>query len=147
MRPSCRAIIFKDDSVILIYREKNNKQYYVFPGGKLEENETKEECVVRECKEELGIKIKVKKYIYDVRGKGFRQYFFLCEWIEGELGTGDEEEYNINRIGGIQIPMLIKIKDISKLNVVSPQIVKQLLLDINKLGLELDTKVKQIIED
>lgn len=55
MRVSSRAIIFKDNQVLLIYRERDNETYYVFSGGKIEENETKEECIIREFKEELCI--------------------------------------------------------------------------------------------
>ena len=57
MRISSRAIIFKDNKVVLIYRKRDYQEYYVFPGGKVEDGETKEKCVIRECKEELGIDI------------------------------------------------------------------------------------------
>lgn len=97
MRISSRAIIFKDNKVVLIYRKRDNQEYYVFPGGKVEDDETNEECVIRECKEELGIDIKPIKYIYEVKGLDFIQHFFLCEWISGVLGTGDKEEYDVNR--------------------------------------------------
>lgn len=146
MRISCRSVIFKDNQVVLIYRERDGEQYYVFPGGKIENNETKEECIVRECKEELGLEVSVNKYIYEVKGEDFIQHFFLCNWLSGEIGTGDEEEYQQDRKGGLQVPMLINIEDLSKLNIVSPPIIKQLLEDINNHGLMLDNDVKTIIE-
>ena len=147
MRTSSRAIIFKEKSVLLIYRERDNEKYYVFPGGKIESNENKEECIIRECKEELGIKIKVQKYVYEVKGTDFVQQFFLCEWVDGKIGTGDKEEYSANRKGGIQVPQLISIDYLLDLNIVSPQIVNQLITDINDFGLILDIKTKQIIEN
>ena len=55
MRISSRAIIFKDNQVILIYRKRDNQEYYVFPGGKVEPGETLEEALIREWKEECGI--------------------------------------------------------------------------------------------
>ncbi len=147
MRISSRAVIFKEDSVILIYREREGEKYYVFPGGGLEEGETLEENVVREIKEELGLTVDVKKQLYVVKGQDFEQNFFLCEWVSGEIGTGDAEEYDPNRPTGLQKPMLIKVDDIEKLNVVSPFIVKQFLADISEYGYELDNKVKDIIEN
>lgn len=146
MRISSRAIIFKDNKVVLIYRKRDNQEYYVFPGGKVEDDETNEECVIRECKEELGIDIKPIKYIYEVKGLDFIQHFFLCEWISGVLGTGDKEEYDVNRRGGEQIPRLIDIDSLKKLNIVSPEIIAELCNDINKFGLNLDNNIKIIIE-
>ncbi len=146
MRISSRAVIFKDDSVILIYRERDNEKYYVFPGGGLEEGETLEENVIREIKEELGLTINVKKQLYVVKGDNFEQNFFLCDWVSGELGTGDPEEYDSNRPTGLQKPMFIPIKELGNLNVVSPFIVKQLLEDIEKFGYTLDNVTKDIIE-
>lgn len=105
-----------------------------------------EKCIIRECKEELGITINVKKYVYEVKGVDFIQHFFVCNWLDGKIGTGNKEEYDANRKGGIQIPMFIDIQSIKDLNVVSPPIVKQLLDDIDNFGLEFDSEVKEIIE-
>ena len=44
-RTACRAIIIKDDMILLSY-EKNN-DLYMLPGGGIEENETEIECVDR----------------------------------------------------------------------------------------------------
>ena len=68
MHKSVRAIIEKDGGIILIHRVKPNddgtyKDYYVVPGGKMEEGETEEETVVREVVEELGIKINPEEKI------------------------------------------------------------------------------------
>lgn len=146
MRISSRCIIFKNNKVLLIYREKNNDKYYVFPGGGIEEDETKEECIIRECKEEIGININVRKYVYKVFGRGIKQYFFLCDWASGDIGTGNKDEYDPNRKGGLQVPVLIDINELKDLKVISKPIVKQLLRDIEKYGYELDNHLKEITE-
>lgn len=64
-----------------------------FPGGKVEQNETKEEALVREIKEELKSDIKVIRYvgvsnhIYSDLEKPFSitMYGFLCELVNGNL--------------------------------------------------------------
>ena len=71
MRVSSRCVLIEDEKVLLIYREKNDRIYYVFPGGGVEDGETNEECLIRECREELGIKINIIKQLYEVKGKDF----------------------------------------------------------------------------
>ena len=144
MRVSSRCILIENNKVLLIYRERDGEKYYVFPGGGIEDNETKEDCISRECKEELGIDINIKKYVYEVKGKDFIQHFFLIERKSGEVGTGNPEEYDVNRVGGVQIPKFINISELSKLDIVSPPIVKQFLEDFDNYGVELDNKVKTI---
>lgn len=60
IRPSVRSIIIKDGLVALVHSEKYN--YYKFPGGGIEANETHEEALIRETLEESGLKV-IKKSI------------------------------------------------------------------------------------
>ena len=87
-RKSARGIILKDDNIILIHRIKENKEYYVYPGGGVEEGETNEQCVSREIKQELGIEIKILKYLYRLEEEKSIEYYFLCEYLSGEIGSG-----------------------------------------------------------
>lgn len=146
MRESSRIILFKENKLLLIYREREGEIYYVFPGGGVEEGETIEECAIREAKEELGIDISINKHVYNVKGEGIFQYLFLVNHNSGIVGTGDEEEYNPNRKSGLQKPIFIEINKLKELNIVSPPIIKQLIEDIEKFGLILDTNTKEIIE-
>lgn len=146
MRISSRCILIENRNVLLIYRERDGEKYYVFPGWGIEEGETKEACIKRECKEELGIDIEIKKYVYEVKGKDFVQHFFLIRRTAGEIGTGNPEEYDVNRKGGIQIPMFVSIDKLKSLNVVSPPIVSQFLEDYSNFGSDMDSTSK-IIED
>ena len=51
------AFIYLKDGKILSTLSKGKDTYYI-PGGKREDNETDEETLIRECKEELSIEIK-----------------------------------------------------------------------------------------
>lgn len=56
------AIIKNAEGKILICQRADNSSMgglWEFPGGKLEPGETPEECVIRECMEELSIKLSV----------------------------------------------------------------------------------------
>ena len=93
---TARGIIFDKDDVILMYRKKRKKglikEYYAIPGGHLEGNETLEECLIREIKEEFSIDVKVIKYLGRVIRKKKIEEIFYCEWINGNLSLGGEEK-------------------------------------------------------
>ena len=95
------GIIFFKDGVALMHRRgvkksKKYQEYYAFPGGGLEENETPEEGTIREIEEEFGIKVKVVKKLYETESKEFNQteLYYLCEYVSGEFGTGDGPEFH-----------------------------------------------------
>src|SRR3989338_2131136 len=62
--------------------------FWEFPGGKKTPDETFEECVVRETKEELGIEVSVEKKFMDIRRRYHDRIiwlnFFLCSHLAGE---------------------------------------------------------------
>ncbi len=55
------AVIVSGDKVLLTQRSEKMKLplKWEFPGGKIEENENPEECIVREIREELSITVSV----------------------------------------------------------------------------------------
>ena len=64
-----------------------------FPGGKVEPNETFEECIIRKVKEELGITILIDKlfltttHIYVKNNQVINNslVIFLADWVDGEV--------------------------------------------------------------
>ncbi|KKR54520.1 MAG: MutT/nudix family phosphohydrolase [Parcubacteria group bacterium GW2011_GWA2_40_23] len=98
MKTRVRAIIIRDNKVLFIHRIKENEEYWVFPGGGVEESdESFEGALIRECTEELGIKVKVGQLFCSnqikMQEKGIVEMFFFCEQIGGILGTGTGPEY------------------------------------------------------
>ncbi|NMD38852.1 MAG: (deoxy)nucleoside triphosphate pyrophosphohydrolase, partial [Christensenellaceae bacterium] len=84
------AIIWKDNKFLICQRplHKARSLLWEFVGGKVEKNESHEQALVRECYEELGIKVKVGKlfefveYAYpDIK---IKLYIYNCELIEGQ---------------------------------------------------------------
>lgn len=60
----CAAIILKDNKIFITQRGYGDfKDKWEFPGGKIEDNETKEECIKREIKEELDAEIEIIKFL------------------------------------------------------------------------------------
>lgn len=63
-------VVLNDKGRIAIVRTPSGK--YFLPGGKIEDGETMEECILRECMEEMGFSVTLKEY-YAVG----ERYFFL----------------------------------------------------------------------
>ena len=134
MRKRVGAIIFEGDSIILIKRVTRERTYWVFPGGEIDPGETKEEAMMRECKEELGIDIRIVKPFteisHTVYGKEQKEYFFICEKVGGVLGastgpefTGDKKYYYRGTYEVVTVPK----EKIKKINLL-PEEVKELVL-------------------
>lgn len=62
------ALIWNENKFMICQRpaHKSNALLWEFVGGKLEKGETKEEALIRECIEELDIKINVGDEFFDV---------------------------------------------------------------------------------
>ena len=139
MRIRVAGIIPMGEGFALMHRTGNKVSgildYHVFPGGGLEEGETLEEGVAREVKEEFGIEVKVKEKMYElINGEVNREeYFFLCEYISGELGTGNGPEFNNDpkyADRGNFIPEIIKREDIEKINLLPGEIKEKFIKDV-----------------
>ena len=61
------AIIRKGDRIFATQRGYGEfKDWWEFPGGKMEPGETAEEALVREIREELATEIRIDKFLYTV---------------------------------------------------------------------------------
>ena len=65
-RPGAYLIAIEEDSVILVETPKG----YFLPGGGLDADETHEECIRRECLEELGYTVTVREKLAEVLASG-----------------------------------------------------------------------------
>jgi len=87
------AIIVNSSNVILLWRKIKGKEYFVFPGGGKEINETLEEAVVREAFEETSLKIKVEKLLYRLIDENNEHNFYLCSYLSGQPKLGLHNEF------------------------------------------------------
>lgn len=120
------AAILKKEDKILIAKKREGKPIagmWEFPGGKIEEGETPEESLIRELREEMDIKIKVKEYvgesIYDYGdGKVISLKGFTAEIVEGDIKLTDHDEYKWvtleeiynYKVAPADIPLISKIQ-------------------------------------
>lgn len=133
-RISARAIIISDGKLMAMYREKDGRIYYTFPGGGKEPDETEEECVKREVLEEFGIVVEPIKKVYVYEGQRSIEHFYLAKWVSGEFGTGTGEEFQPNRNGGVYIPKLVDISELKNLPLMPPEVAYAFCKDYFKNG-------------
>ncbi len=58
------GITFISDKLLLITHKKSGKEYWVFPGGKVEFGEKAECAILREFMEELNLEVKIKRFLF-----------------------------------------------------------------------------------
>lgn len=105
MRIRVAGLVEIDGSYALMHRRNVKKienstmpygEYYVFPGGGLEEDDVSfEDGVKREILEEFGINVSVKDKLCSRRvNADFEEHLFLCEYVSGKFGSGTGPEFS-----------------------------------------------------
>ncbi len=56
-------LLNEKNELLLVKHQKNNKEYWLLPGGGVEFGETLEQALEREFMEELGIKVKIERMV------------------------------------------------------------------------------------
>jgi len=93
------AIILKVDLVLVVQRNSNMKLPFKweFPGGKVEESESEEMCIIREIKEELNIEIellnRLSPSIYNYSDISIRLIPFIANYKAGEISLFEHRQY------------------------------------------------------
>lgn len=87
----CCALILKGSRILAVQHgpESSHPYQWEFPGGKINAGETYEQCIFREIKEELSVRIGVlsqlKPVEFDYGIKQIRLIPFICKIISGEI--------------------------------------------------------------
>jgi 8-oxo-dGTP diphosphatase len=98
MRTVTAAILIRGDKVFIGQRKAGKQFEYLweFPGGKLEDGETQQDCLVREMREEFGIEVAVLEFfgesIFHYTTGSIRLVAYLVDWIDGEMSPIDHQD-------------------------------------------------------
>ena len=126
------VVIINKDKVLLIHRFKNGKEYYVFPGGGIEDGEAAEQAALREAKEETNLDVSLDKKLWEYeneKGRGLEHYFLATKFT-GKLQLGGPEvgrqsSKNIYRLEWVLLKRIEELK-------LFPEAVKEKILDLVK---------------
>ena len=92
------AVIVKDNKYFIAKRNKDKHLggYFEFPGGKQDKDETLEQTVIREIKEELNVDITVDRKLgeehYSDEKINVHLHYFFCTIIKGDIILKEHEE-------------------------------------------------------
>ena len=112
------AIIRKDGKIFATQRGYGAyKDYWEFPGGKIEAGETPEQALIREIKEELATTIQPERFLmtveYDYPEFHLSMDCFICSIVEGEPELLEHESAcwlsfdHLNDVDWLQADLLI----------------------------------------
>ena len=103
VRPSARAIIIKDNKIYMVHSLVYD--YYKFPGGGIEKDESNIDALIRETKEEAGlvvIKDSIKEYGYvhriqKAKDPGYSMFiqdnfYYMCD-VENKILEQQLDDY------------------------------------------------------
>ena len=104
------AIIIKDNKIFITQRGYGQfKDFWEFPGGKLEKGESAQDCLIREIKEELNAEIEIVKFLnaieYTYPDFHLVMHNYICKLKEDHLELLEHEAAKF-----------IDIKDIDKVD-------------------------------
>ena len=100
MHNSTLCYVLRGNDVLMLHRVKKNdinKDKWIGIGGKFEENESPDECLLREALEETGLELTswqcrgIVTFLTET-GNGEYMYLFTADGFEGELKECDEGE-------------------------------------------------------
>lgn len=146
MRIRAGIVLMQENKVALIERHRAGLDYFVFPGGGVDEGESPEQAAIREAMEELGIEVAIRQKVADIQlGSKSRQVYFLVEQVGGEFGTGIGEEYTDSDPNspeeGIYIPIWMPIEELSQHENIYPADLAKMVIGALKTGWPRDTAV------
>lgn len=97
MRKRAAAVIIKDGKILLMRRVKNDRQFFVFPGGRIKIKENLETAVKRVIKKEFDIDIRIDTFLFRLENKGGTEFYFLAKDFSGEAKIRGEKRQIIDQ--------------------------------------------------
>ncbi len=108
IRNSAKALIIKDGRMLASKIDDHGDVFYIMPGGGQDAGELLPEAVMRECAEEMGIRVEPKSLVFVIEGLHGESFHrvdlvFLCDYV-GEIENAVLQGDN-NQVGFEWLPI------------------------------------------
>ena len=96
-----QGAIIRDHQVLLLKQieHASGRRYWQIPGGRIESDETEEQCVRREMREETGLEVQIDSLLLDEpdpSGSIYQRWqTYRCTILSGEALPGSEPEADL----------------------------------------------------
>ncbi len=139
MNKRAAAIIIQNNKILLMHRFTQAGEYWVFPGGGVEENETEEEAMKREVAEELSLTVKISKPMFEVfnpftMGKypPRQEYYYLVTEFSGAVKLGGNEAVIMSQTDQFY-PTWVELAKIKFMENLHPEVARKKLVEVLEL--------------
>lgn len=121
-----RAIVFKDNNLLVMKRNKFGTQYYTLPGGAIDMGESADQALLREMTEETGIQLGDARLVFVEDGGEIYgvQYIYLANYVDGEPRLSpNSDEASINALGKNTFePLWLPLADLKAVSFVTERL-------------------------
>lgn len=130
-RQAVRAIVLRDDELLVMHRNKFGTEYDTLPGGNVEVGEDHDQAIRREVHEETSMELGSTRLVFmEQAGDPYGpQFIYLCDYVAGEpeLQPGSEEAL-INKLGkNLYDPRWLPLADLPEASFLSEKLKKAIL--------------------
>src|SRR5512147_1707991 len=86
-RVAVAAIVFDEDGCVLLFKHTYRKFEWGIPAGSLEHHENPEDAVIREFREETGMRIEVERLLFAISAREDHHVslIYLCKIVGGDF--------------------------------------------------------------
>lgn len=137
IRQAVRAIIIEDKRLLVMSRNKEGDIYFTLVGGQVKDQETPEQALIREVREETGLIVTSQRLVFyeEHPVPHNKQLIYLCQIGPHDpvaLGIDSEEAY-LNTLGiNVHTPIWVSNSGFNSLPFRTPQLQTAIIRSMKK---------------